>query len=120
MPYMPICLSSRVSSLVQHTDEPILQFYLTYNWAWSKINFLVVAQDSFLAADKRPKLAWFRHVTRHNSLSKFIHKSILDGVATPWSVEEMWNGQNQRVDVRAHARAAHKGLLQKRLEEDLC
>ena len=38
----------------------------------------------------------------------------------PWSTEEMLDGQHQRVDIPAHARAAYKGLLQKRLEEDLC
>ena len=34
--------------------------------------------------------------------------------------EEMLDGQHRRVDIPAHARSAHKGLLQKRLEEDLC
>ena len=34
----------------------------------------------------------------------------------PWSAEEMLDGQYQRVDVPAHARTAHKGLLQKRLD----
>ena len=34
--------------------------------------------------------------------------------------DEMLYGQGQRLDIPAHARAAHKGLLQKRLEEDLC
>ena len=42
------------------------------------------------------------------------------GWATPWSAEEMLDGQRQRVDILAHARSAHKGLIQKRLEEDLC
>ena len=42
------------------------------------------------------------------------------GWATPWSAEEMLDGQHQRVDIPAHARTAHKGLLKKRLEEDLC
>ena len=32
----------------------------------------------------------------------------------------MLDGQHQRVDIPAHARTAHKGLMQKRLEEDLC
>ena len=36
----------------------------------------------------------------------------LAGWATPWSAEEMLD--------RQHARNAHKGLLQKRLEENLC
>ena len=37
----------------------------------------------------------------------------------PWSGEEMLDGQHQKVDIPAKARTAHKGLLQKRLEEDL-
>ena len=44
----------------------------------------------------------------------------LEGWAMPWSAEEMLDGQYQRVDVSAHARTAHKGLLQKSLEKDLC
>ena len=40
--------------------------------------------------------------------------------ATPWSAEEMLAERHQRVDIPAHARTAHKGFLQKRLEEDLC
>ena len=49
--------------------------------------------------------------------------------ATPWSAEEMLDGQQQRVDNPAHARTAHSDLLQKkqnkkntekRLEEYLC
>ena len=32
---------------------------------------------------------------------------------------EMLDGQHQRVDIPAHARTAHKGLLQKRMEEKL-
>ena len=41
----------------------------------------------------------------------------LGGWATPWSAEEMLDGQHQGVDIPDHARAAHNGLLQKRLEE---
>ena len=40
--------------------------------------------------------------------------------ATPWSAEKRLDGQHQRVDIPGHARTAPKGLLQKRLEEDLC
>ena len=39
---------------------------------------------------------------------------------TPWSAEETLDGQRQRVGIPALARTAHKGLLQKRLEEDHC
>ena len=35
------------------------------------------------------------------------------------SAEEMLDGQHQRVEIRAHARTAHKGLLQEILEGDL-
>ena len=44
----------------------------------------------------------------------------LEGWATPWSADEMLDRHHQRVDVSAYARTAHKGFLQKRLEEDLC
>ena len=44
----------------------------------------------------------------------------IGGWATPWSAEEMLAGQRQRVDIPARAKTAHKGPLQKRLEEDLC
>ena len=37
-----------------------------------------------------------------------------------WLAEEMLDGQHQRVDISAHARTPYNGLLQKRLEEDLC
>ena len=40
--------------------------------------------------------------------------------AMHWSEEEMLDGQHQRVVIPAHAWTVHKGLLQKRLEEDLC
>ena len=39
----------------------------------------------------------------------------LGGWVTPWSEEEMLDGQHQRVDIPAHAKTAHKGLLQKKI-----
>ena len=44
----------------------------------------------------------------------------IGGWTTLWSAEQMLDGQRQSVDIPAHSRTAHKGLLQKRLEEDLC
>ena len=35
-------------------------------------------------------------------------------VATPRLAEEMLDGQHQKVDIPAHVRSAHKGLLQKK------
>ena len=37
----------------------------------------------------------------------------LGGWTTPWPAEEMLDGQHQRVDIAAHARTTHNGLLQR-------
>ena len=50
----------------------------TNNWVWSKINFLVGPQEP-LTVIKRWKLAWFGHVTYHDSLSKTILRGTLEG-----------------------------------------
>ena len=47
----------------------------TSEWVRSKINFLVGPQEPLLATLTSLKLAWFRHVTRHNS----VYKTILQG-----------------------------------------
>ena len=43
----------------------------------------------------------------------------LGGLAMLLSAEEMLDGQNQRVDIPAHAKTAHKGLVQKRISAEL-
>ena len=58
------------------------------------------------------------HVTRHDSLSKTIFQGTLDD-GRLWSAEEMLDGQHQRMSIPAHARVAHSGLYQNRLEEGL-
>ena len=68
---------------------------------------------------------FFEYRTRHDSLFKTILQGTLEGGgggcgARPWSAEKMPDEQHQKVDTAAHARSAHKGLLQKRLKEDLC
>ena len=45
----------------------------------SKINFLAGPQEPLLATVKRRKLAWFGHVTRHDSLSKTTFRGTLEG-----------------------------------------
>ena len=37
----------------------------------------------------------------------------LGGWGTPWSAEDMLDGQHQRVDIAAHATTAHTGGLQR-------
>ena len=71
-----------------------------------------------LTRDKN--FVWFGHVTRHDSLTKAILTGTLEEWATLWLAEEMMDGQHQRVDIPPNARTDHNGLLQKRLEEDLC
>ena len=51
----------------------------TNDWVPSKINFPVVPQEPLLATVQRRKLAWFGHVTRHDSLSKTILQGTLEG-----------------------------------------
>ena len=69
------------------------------------------------------------HATRHDSLSKIILHGTLDTApwtrhlgrwATPRTVEEIMDVRHKRVDISAHSRTAHNGLLKKRLEQDLC
>ena len=50
----------------------------TNDWVWSKINFLMSPQEIRLATVKRWKLAWFGHVTCHDSLSKTILQGTLE------------------------------------------
>ena len=90
------------------------------DWVQSKIIFLVRLERPLQATVQRRKLAWYRHVKRHDSLSQNHPSRYLGGWATPWSAEEMLDGQHQRVDISTHARAAHKGLLRKILKEDHC
>ena len=86
------------------------------DWVRNEINFLVGPQEPLLATVKRRKLAWFGYVSRHDSLSKTIPQGTLEGGRRRGRQKK----QFQRVDIPAHARTAHKGFLQKRLEEDLC
>ena len=51
----------------------------TNEWVLNKINFLVVLQEPLLATVKRRKLAWFGHVTGHDSLPKTILQGTLEG-----------------------------------------
>ena len=59
----------RISYLEHKTNDCVL----------SKINFLVGLQGPLLATVKRQKLGWFRHVTRHDSLSKTILQDTSEG-----------------------------------------
>ena len=60
------------------------------------------------------------HATTASPKQTFQLLRHLGGWTTQWSLEEMLDGQHQRVDIPAHARTAHNRLLPRRLEEDLC
>ena len=66
-----------------HCTRKLLRiFYLkrkTNDWVRSKVNLLVGPQELLLATVKRRKLAWFGHVTRHDSLSETVFQSTLNG-----------------------------------------
>ena len=51
----------------------------TNDWVRSTLNILVGPQEPLLATVKGRKLAWFEHVTRHDSLSKTILQGTLEG-----------------------------------------
>ena len=52
----------------------------TNDWVWSKkINILVGPQELLKVTVKGWQLAWFRHITCHDSLSKTILQGTLDG-----------------------------------------
>ena len=92
-----------------------LHFSLFYTALWDLANSRPVQHCLFLTRQSLPVPEELLHI-----FSETILQGTLGGWATPWSAEEMLDGQHQRVDIPVHARAAHKGLLQKRLEEDLC
>ena len=77
----------------------------------SKINFLVGPQPPLLATVKRWKLAWFGHVTRHDSLSKYILQNTLEGGRHRGQQRKCWT-DNIKGGHPAHTRTPHKGLLQ--------
>ena len=68
----------------------------TNNSMRSTINCHVGPQESLPVTVKRRKLAWFRQVTRLDSLSKTILQGSLEGGRLLWSAEEMLDGQHQR------------------------
>ena len=82
----------------------------TNGWVWSKIKFLVGSQEHLQATVKRRKLAWFGHITSHDSLSKTIPQRTVGGGR---------RRGNAKWTKSAHARTVHKGPLQKRLQADI-
>ena len=99
-------------------------FYLEHkinDWVRSKINLLVDPQESFLATVNRLKLAWFWHVTRHDSLSKTILRGTLEGGRRRGRQRKCWmDNIKEWTSLHMPELLTIKGLLQDRLGEDLC
>ena len=98
----------------EETSPYLLLEHKTNECMWSKSQLRLGPREPLLATVKKGKLAWFGHVTRHDSLSKTILQGTFAECATPWSAEGMLDGQHQRVDVTTHARTVRKGLPQKK------
>ena len=80
----------------------------------------LVGPQKLLATVKRRKLAWSRHVKRHDkgaSPKPSMRTTLRVGDTMVGRENAGWTGQ--RVDIPACARTAHNSLLQKRLEEDI-
>ena len=93
----------------------------TNDWVRSKINFLAGSQELILTTAKRKKLSYVGHVACHDNLSITILQGTLEGGRRRGRQKKsMLDEQHQRVDIPIDARPAQRGLLQKRLEEDLC
>ena len=122
-------------ALFAHSEEKIQAFetkcprkflrisymeHKTNDWVRKKINFLVNALDTRVENCQETETRMVRACHTPRQPLQNHPSGHFGGWATPWSAEEMLDGQHQRVDIPAHARFAHKGLLQKRLEEDLC
>ena len=80
---------------------------------------LISPQEPLLATVKRRKLARFRHVTRHNSLSQTISQGTLRvGVGRRGRrrgrQRKRWMDQRQRLDIPARAGSVHDGVQQKK------
>ena len=84
----------------------------TDDWVRSTINFLVGPQEPIKEAETCMVRAC--HILPH---PPSWHPG---GWETPWSAEEMLDGQHQRMGIPAHGRTSHKGPLQERPEENLC
>ena len=66
--------------LVHEESSPYLYWeHKTNDWVQSKTNSCVGPQELLLATVKRWKLAWYRHVTHHDSLSKPTPQGTLEG-----------------------------------------
>ena len=109
----PACRSGLRISYLEHK---------TNDWVRSKINFLVGPQETLLAAAKSHKHAWFGYVTRRGSLSKAILQGTLESGGRRGRQRKCWM-DNIKVWTplpTVHAITTPKGLLQKRLEENIC
>ena len=89
-------------------------------WVQSEMNSLMGPQELLQTTVKRRKLAWFRHVTRQDSFYITILQVVLEEGDAVVGRGGNAGRTHWRVGIPANTRAAHMGLLQKGLEEDLC
>ena len=80
------------------------------DWVWSKINFLMgpLVPLRQVSGDGNLNRSGISHATTASPKTPFW---LPRGWAAPWPAEEMLDGQRHGVDIPAHGRTVHKGLL---------
>ena len=85
-----------------------------------RINSFVGPQKPLLATVKRRKLKWFRHVTRHDGLSKTIIQGNLEGGRHRGQQRKCWMDNIKAWISLPMQDLLTRAPLQKRLKDDLC
>ena len=116
LPRCPVSPENMIQAYFLHSERPVNhhqrlaveQYELSFGFTGTSSGNCQETETCIIRACHTPRQPLQNHPSGH-----------LGRWATLWSAEEMLHGQHQRVDIPAHARTAHNGFLQKRLEEDL-
>ena len=98
------------TSYLEHINNDWMRGNSTSLWVYRKLLWQLTRDGNLRGSGKSRATTASQNTSFRNA-----------GVsATPWSTEEMLDGQHQRENISALAGTAHMGLLHKRLEEDIC
>ena len=119
-------LQRRIQAMEMRCYRKILRVsykdHVTNEEVRAKIQQAVGPHD-LLTMVKRRKLQWYGRVSRSSGPAKTILQGTVKGGRRQGRQKkrrEKVGRQHQRMDIPAHASTANKGLLQKRLEVELC
>ena len=118
-----LTLKKRIQAFETKCPRKLSRFsfleYKTNDWVQGKIIFLAGPREPLLATVKREKLAWFGHVTRHDSLSKIIVQGISEGGRRRDRQKKCWM-DNVKEWTSLLCQTCSQRPPRKRLEENLC